>query len=569
MQSRSIDDGGGRPRGARAKAMGAYYTDVEVAEFLAWWAIRSPDDRVLDPAFGGGVFLRAASRRLIELGGTPAGHVFGVEIDDEVHRRAGGEIGQEFGIGPDDLLRGDFFDLEPTESRAIDAVIGNPPYIRYQRFAGESRQLALARCRSQNVHLPELSSSWAPFLVHCISMLRRGGRLAMVLPMEAVHAKYARPVLDHIRSTFGTVTFLTFREKLFPELNEDAILLLAEGKGEREPRFLLRDLAHPGLLRGISDVGRRSLAGTRGVDAAAIASGKSRLIGHLIPRKARELYEELKSSARAVALGELADVGIGYVTGANDFFHLSPAEARRLEIPESQLKPVLRRGRALEGLRFTQDDWLKSSQREDAGFLLHLGKEARLPAATLAYLRFGESRGVHRAYKCRTRSPWYCVPHVHRADAFLSYMSGSMPRLLANDAGAYAPNTLHVVRMRPLVGMSGASAAVLWQTSLVRLSVEMEGHPLGGGMLKLEPTEAGNVLLPSPGTADRSRLAELVEELDPIVRRQGDVVARARADRAVLVEMLGLSEADCRLLAAAANKLRSRRGYEDSLNGVA
>lgn len=69
------------------KALGAYYTDSQIAEFLVWWAVRGASDTVLDPAFGGGVFLRAACRRLREKGGDPATQVFGVEVDAAVHRR--------------------------------------------------------------------------------------------------------------------------------------------------------------------------------------------------------------------------------------------------------------------------------------------------------------------------------------------------------------------------------------------------------------------------------------------------------------------------------------------------
>ncbi|MBI4491562.1 MAG: hypothetical protein HY690_02070 [Chloroflexi bacterium] len=41
------------------------------------------------------------------------------------------------------------------------------------------------------------------------------------------------------------------------------------------------------------------------------------------------------------------------------------------------------------------------------------------------------------------REPWYAVPHVHEAGGFLTAMSGSVPKLVANEAGAVAPNTLH------------------------------------------------------------------------------------------------------------------------------
>ena len=37
------------PLGASAKALGAFYTDALVADFLVRWAIRSPHDRVMDP----------------------------------------------------------------------------------------------------------------------------------------------------------------------------------------------------------------------------------------------------------------------------------------------------------------------------------------------------------------------------------------------------------------------------------------------------------------------------------------------------------------------------------------
>jgi len=49
---------------------------------------------------------------------------------------------------------------------------------------------------------------------------------------------------------------------------------------------------------------------------------------------------------------------------------------------------------------------------------------------------------------------------------------------------------------------------------LTSLSVEIEGHALGGGMLKLEPSEAENVLL----ATGHGRIAPLMAELDRLVR---------------------------------------------------
>lgn len=68
----------------RAKAFGAFYTDAVVADFLVRWAVREPGETVLDPSFGGGVFLAAAAARLRDLGGDER-QVYGVELDGEVH----------------------------------------------------------------------------------------------------------------------------------------------------------------------------------------------------------------------------------------------------------------------------------------------------------------------------------------------------------------------------------------------------------------------------------------------------------------------------------------------------
>ena len=77
------------PTGERAKSFGAFYTDRAVADFLVGWAVQSRDDPVLDPSFGGGVFLEAALRRLDD---AHTHKLYGVELDSEVHARVSGDF---------------------------------------------------------------------------------------------------------------------------------------------------------------------------------------------------------------------------------------------------------------------------------------------------------------------------------------------------------------------------------------------------------------------------------------------------------------------------------------------
>jgi adenine-specific DNA-methyltransferase len=541
-----------------AKARGAFYTDTQIADFLVWWAVRSPHDRIMDPSFGGGVFLQSACRRLASLAGQPRINVFGVEIDTETHARIAGKLAREFGVPEQHLRQSDFFALDPQPADQVGVIVGNPPFIRYQRFSGSVRKQALTRAAQQGVRLTELSSSWAPFLVHSVAMLEPGGRLAMVIPTEITHAAYARPILQYLSRSFTQVTFLTFQRKLFTHLNEDTLLLLAEHKSPSCAAFYWRDLTRAGSLVALQRAGRLPLPGLEAVDAQLLSQGQERLIEYAIPRKARELYRELARLSSTQRLGDLVDVGIGYVTGDNRFFHLGPDEARLWDIPESFLRPAVRRGRSLTGLRFTHSDWRTALETADAGYLLHVQTEAGLPESVRRYLANGEAHGVSLAYKCRTRSPWFRVPHVYQPDAFLSYMSGTLPRLVVNDAGVVAPNSLHILRLHPHTTLSPDAIASLWQTSLTHLSAEIEGHALGGGMLKLEPTEAESVVIASPEIGN-GVLQELAAELDVLVRSGQHKIAQSRADAVILQRGIGMSANDCALLRRATDTLRLRR----------
>jgi adenine-specific DNA-methyltransferase len=526
-----------------AKALGAYYTDEGIATFLVTWAIRSKHDVVLDPSFGGGVFLRAAASRIGVLGGMPSTQVAGVELDPAAFEDVG-----DFRVS-----KGNFFDFGTADGddkakmlSGFDAVVGNPPFIRYQRFSGADRRKALSRAAEQGVTLSQLTSSWAPFVVHSSAMLKRGGRLAMVVPYEIVHARYAKPVLEFLASHFRDLTLLTFTEPLFPSINEATVLLLAEGKDEgTSERLSIRNFVNSGGL-GSEPISKAE------IEIRAVVGDEERFSALHLPPEYRDLYAAARRFC--TELGELADVGIGYVTGANDFFHITGDVQRQYGLPVSDLARVVCRGSAFRGAVLTDADWDEGLASGASGYLLKLDSSSP-GASTKRYLEHGESMGIPSRYKCRSRTPWYRVPNVYEADAFLTYMSGDRPRLVSNEAGLYAPNTLHVLRLGE-TAFTARAVAIAWQSSISRLSCEIEGHAMGGGMLKLEPREASRVLIPTEiATEDIDGLAI---EIDALLRSDRDDAARKVVDGLTL-RAKGFAARDCERLAEAARMLQQRR----------
>jgi len=195
------------------KRSGAYFTPKDVSAALVSWACRKPTDRMLDPSCGDGEFL-ALHRNSVGIEQNPVSAHRAIE-------RAPGALVHE----------GDFFTWAMETGERFECAAGNPPFIRYQTFKGDVRQRALDLCLELGARFSGLSSSWAPFIVATAGLLKRGGRMAFVVPAEIGHAPYAAPLLEYLVASFSTVQIVAVRRKLFPALSEDCWLLYAEGFG--------------------------------------------------------------------------------------------------------------------------------------------------------------------------------------------------------------------------------------------------------------------------------------------------------------------------------------------------
>src|SRR5690348_2189871 len=70
------------------RSFGSIYTPRDFAQFLTHWAIRSPEQKVLDIGIGEGVFVFTAYERLKELGAKDFDaqlQLYGTEIDAKTY----------------------------------------------------------------------------------------------------------------------------------------------------------------------------------------------------------------------------------------------------------------------------------------------------------------------------------------------------------------------------------------------------------------------------------------------------------------------------------------------------
>ena len=461
-----------------AKENGAYYTPDAVAAELVRWAARTSTDTLLDPSCGDGRFIAKHAKSV------------GVERDVDAF-----ETAQQRAPSAE-LHNADFFAWARETTQRFDCAAGNPPFIRYQTFNGTVRRQALDLCDRLGASFSGLTASWAPFLVAAASLLRPGGRMAFVVPASIGHAPYASPLIDYLVARFDRVRIVPIRRKLFPHLSEDCWLLFASGFGGSTARIDFAPIEHFGEFRATAP------AQAVPVDEWRRAWNRQ-LRPYLLDAEVRATYQKVAGRPDSPRLGLVASVGIGYVSGANDFFHLRPSDAQRWAIPDTFLQPTVRNGRVLPP-RTLSSKTVSEWRRSDAPMLLRLPKQAELPTSVDEYLRSEAGQRARATYKCRNRRPWYCVPDVRVPDFFLTVMSGVAPSLVRNAAAATCTNALHAVHLRTGIDANRLLDAWNSASTFVELSCELEGHALGGGLLKLEPREAARIAIPSAKALPRS-----------------------------------------------------------------
>jgi len=538
------------------KLRGGYYTSEELAKWLCTWAIRTSNDFVLEPSAGDGVFLEAAVHRLGNLGvkgPASANQICGVEIIADEAAKARRRVRHQLGLRARDVVESkDFFAWwECEKKRSFDAVVGNPPFIRYQSFPEPYRSRAMKIMVELGLLPNRLTNIWVPFVVASAASLKPGGRMALVLPAELLQVSYASQLRSFLTDRFGRIDLIACNELFFEKAQQEVILLLADearaSPSEDNPcRVTLTETER------VIDIVERPSAEVLGkASPKTIRHDSEKWLKYFLSVREIALMRELRDSDVATTLGTFASVNVGVVTGKNEFFVLRQSEINDRGLAGHTI-PLVSRSAHLFGTRIGKRDWNRLASENQRVHLLHLGpiNGSKLSNRLESYIRIGEGEEIHRGYKCSIREPWYAVPSVWIPDAFVFRQIYDFPRVVLNTAGATSTDTIHRMKCK----VKPQSLISNTYTYLTAASAEIEGRSYGGGVLELEPTEAERLLVPA-----KLGSALPLNECDRLVREGRLDEVLQENERLVLREHMGLSQRDCQTLRRIWEKMRDRR----------
>ena len=432
----------------------------------------------LEPAFGTGVFLSA----FIEAYGHCPHHALGFEIDPHYCAPAKA-LWCEHGL---ELRCADF--LEQLPDVRFDLIVTNPPYSRHHHINSETKvRLQKAVFAETGIRISGLAGLYCHFMMLSTKWLKADGLSCWLVPCEFMDVNYGAAVRRYLTENVELVQIHRFcpRDLQFADaLVSSCVVVFRNRRPEKGHKAIFSSgqcVCTPDNSRHVSIESLDADEKWSPLFSTKVAAGVSRNGG--------------------ATLGDYFTVKRGIATGDNGFFILDENEAKRREIPQRFLRPVLPSPRYVKGDKIESENGIPSLERREFLFSCNLDEETlrRDWPTVWRYVCEGRERGVANGYICSRRTPWYSCEKRETAPIVVPYMGrgsadGRLFRFILNESDAITTNVYLMLYPKRQYARRLNDKSVLnavWR-SLNEIPPEnlvSGGRTYGGGLHKLEPRE--------------------------------------------------------------------------------
>ena len=564
------------------KINGRYFTPQPIAQYITRWALDQPNvQTVLEPSCGDGVFLRC----IAEEQQNKDIRTVAIEIDELFSKKAAAfedninwfDKWEAFNNTNDSIqdeqsrvsvINDDFYVAykEGLDDRKFQAIVGNPPYIRYQYLSEGQREEQSWILVSNGMHSNKLINAWVSFTVACVSCMDENSRIGLVVPAELLQVKYSEDLRQYLLQKLNKLTIITFESLVFEGIEQEVVLLLGEkiaNLNSHQIRIIqcetADDLPSISILNNIDYFDEEK-------DAVR------KWTRYFLDQQQEKLLHRLERDKRFIKFSKIAKVEVGITTGNNKYFCVDNDTVEKYDL-KPYCRPLIARSVNIRGASFTQEDWQYNIQNGARTYLLDLTPHSfsDLNEGTKRYIEYGVSAEQNTTYKCQIRDEWYKVPSVWPPEAFFLRRNYLYPKFMLNspEVTAVSTDTMHRVRFKR--DNIEKRAIVAYYNSLALTYTEIEGRSYGGGVLEILPGEASKILMPDifdPQIINDEKIEELVHIIDDYIREHDDIQELLDiTDNAVLIDIMHMSVNEVMTIRNSWLKLRGRRlsrgGHEE------
>jgi len=403
------------------KDYGQFFTPKLVSRLMAQWVLRDGPEVVLDPAFGLGVFYD----EIMKL--NPNNHIefVGYEIDKKIISYLNSHNNKSNYT----LYNSDYLEAEPKE---FDAIICNPPYMRFQKFL--NRHDVLPTIEKQiGKKLIGYSNISSVFLVKALNELKKNGNLAFIMPFEFFNTGYGKEIKRSLLENFLLKQIIIFsnEKEIFPDATTTVCVLLC--KNDRtESLIKITQIKSDNNLAQISDISKYF---QKTIDASHLPFGKK------WTPILMSLFSENIIPEGFVKLSLYGSFTRGIATGANEFFALTKKKILKLGLDDRYICKCITKSPQIRKPVFTSADFKKLYDLDKPVYCLNVTDNPS--KETIEYINEGESCGYHERYLTRIRNPWYKIEKRKPAPILFGVFSRGRLKAIRNLTDATSFTCFH------------------------------------------------------------------------------------------------------------------------------
>lgn len=434
--------------------LGQVYTKPIVADYMVDLFDLPCSSRVLDPCFGGGVFIDSILDRTTF-------SVDAIEIDVDSFCKLQNKNRPRL-----NLFCGDFFNHK--SNLPYDGIIMNPPYVRQEDINGLAA-LGVSKTKLKEVcgglNIPTKANLYIYFIIYAVRLMRLGGQLIVIFPNSWKNT----PIGKFLRDFFYEMGYIA---------NDISVI---------GTPFVGDPLVEVCIIRFIKGEKGETTLTTIRIDADRITDVTQ-----------AEFTPDFNSSSLCF-LTSIAKIKRGLTTFSNDVFINPPIS------DSTYLFDIVSSPKSIPGMNTMGCSLDK---------VLIIPERANLSEELHTYLETSKANIISQnkpktlLQKIANSQIWYSLTPQSFAPIIFPYIIRYKPRFILNQGCYMARDNFYLLNSNLEKGLFVA----LLNNYYVFLQLELCGKSYGNGILKIQKYDVDNILIVNPmliSQTDEKRLSEL------------------------------------------------------------
>ncbi|MDJ0511276.1 MAG: N-6 DNA methylase [Crocosphaera sp.] len=458
------------------KDYGQFFTPSLIAHIMAKWVTQNQPKTILDPAFGLGVFYEEIGKLNLSY----QWNMTGYEIDSNI-------LGYLKYISKNNNLNLVNKDYLQSEIIYYDAIICNPPYLRFQKFI--NRHNILPKIEQQIGHkLAGYSNISSVFLIKALQQLNINGRLAFILPFEFFNTGYGKTIKRRLieNHLLKQIIIFTNEKDIFTDATTTICILLCQNNNLKQD-IKITNINSNEKIKTISNISEYY---------------HHRLEECKLPYDQKwtpiifSLISQQKIPEGFCKLSNYGAFKRGVATGANNFFALNKSKIKQLKISDKNVCKCITKSQLIQKLVFTDDDFLFLSDQDKSTYCLDV-KDFH-EKAVKNYLKLGEKEGYHQRYLTKNRNPWYQLERREPAPILFGVFNRGRLKVIRNFTTAINFTCYHGFYPNVFANNNMLDKLFIYLISDIGQNIiKMNKRSYGNKLDKFEPGDLNNSLFPN------------------------------------------------------------------------